>query len=119
MCRLAAHVDGTGDDRVEFSAPQCAHAYPQRGDPGEFLAGHGEAEPTKVSLRVDAVGRDVRHGSDHAIGGQPRGRVLVVGHPFVVGGMLHPQPMTWDGGVTSHADDYPGWLRVSADVLER
>ena len=113
---LAAHVDSTGDDGVEFAATQCARGDAQRGDPGEFLAGDGEAEPAEVTLGVDAVGRDIRHGSDDAVGGQSRGGLGVSGKPAIIVGVLHPQPLARDGGVAPHADDHPGAVRVGADI---
>ena len=66
---LAAHVDSADDGGVEFAATQGPCGDTQCGDPGEFLAGDGEAEPAEVTLGVDAVGRDIRHGSDDAVGG--------------------------------------------------
>ena len=115
---LTAHVDGPGDDGVEFASAQCTRGDAQRGDAGEFLAGDGEAEPAEVALGVDAVGRDVRHGSDDAVGGQPRGGLGVGSQPLIVVGVLHPQPLARDGGVAPHADDHPGAVRVGADMGE-
>ena len=118
MRGLATHVDSAGDDGVEFAATQCTRGDAQRGDPGEFLAGDGEAEPAEVTLGVDAIGRDVRHCSDDTVGGQSRGGLGVSGKPAIIVGVLHPQPLTRDSGVAPHADDHPGAVRVGADVLE-
>ena len=68
---------------------------------------------------MDAVGRDVRHRSDHAVGGQFGGGLFVGFQPVIVGRVDHPQPLPGDGGVTSHADEHPGALGIGDHVRQR
>ena len=67
---------------------------------------------------MDAVGRDVRHGSYDSVGGQSRGGFGVGGQPPIVVGVLHPQALARDSGVAAHADDHPGAVRVGRDLLQ-
>ncbi|SRX82268.1 hypothetical protein MPP7335_04028 [Mycolicibacterium parafortuitum] len=118
MCGFAAHVDRTGDHCVEFTVAQRPDRDADRVHAGQFLAGDREPEAPEITLGVDPVGRDVRHGPDHAVGGQLRRRVPVRGQPRVVGHVAHAQPLPRDGRIAAHTDDDAGAFWLGADVLE-
>ena len=63
--RLTAQIHRSDHGCVKFAVAQQPGCHLQGPDAGQLFRGHGEARPTQVQLHIEAVGRDVGHGTDH------------------------------------------------------
>jgi len=125
MHRLAREVRGSHHGRVELAVTEGTNGKLERPHPGQLFGGKRKGRAADIELAVETVGRNVRHGPEHALGTKERHDAFSGGlHPGIVeskrGGPFGEAPagsVTCDLGIALRTDEDAGRLGGKVETL--